>query len=71
MVTNNSCLASFWTGCGHCKKLAPVLSEAAIKMKEVDQDIVFAKVCVEIYSLRRMLHKALNGLGSTLAHTRI
>eukprot|EP00903_Cladosiphon_okamuranus_P006162 g6062.t2 len=30
--------------CGHCKKLAPVLSEAATKIKEVDDKIVFAKM---------------------------
>lgn len=41
-----------WKGCGHCKKLAPALEEAAQKMKEVDPAIVFAKVramsdCVE------------------------
>lgn len=31
-------------GCGHCKKLAPALSEAAEKIKEVDPNIAFAKV---------------------------
>lgn len=31
-------------GCGHCKKLAPALSEAAKKIKDVDEKIVFAKV---------------------------
>ncbi|CAM9595502.1 unnamed protein product [Ectocarpus sp. 12 AP-2014] len=30
--------------CGHCKKLAPALSEAATKMKDVDEKIVFAKM---------------------------
>ncbi|CAM9202220.1 unnamed protein product [Sphacelaria rigidula] len=30
--------------CGHCKKLAPALSEAAEKIKEVDPNIVFAKM---------------------------
>ncbi|CAM9271262.1 unnamed protein product [Scytosiphon promiscuus] len=30
--------------CGHCKKLAPALSEAAKKIKEVDEKIVFAKM---------------------------
>ncbi|CAN0441951.1 unnamed protein product, partial [Hapterophycus canaliculatus] len=33
-----------WSGCGHCKKLAPALSEAAKKIKDVDENIVFAKV---------------------------
>eukprot|EP00752_Nemacystus_decipiens_P007504 g6705.t1 len=30
--------------CGHCKKLAPVLSEAATKMKDIDDKLVFAKM---------------------------
>lgn len=30
--------------CGHCKKLAPALSEAAEKIKEVDPNIAFAKM---------------------------
>ena len=32
------------SGCGHCKKLAPALSEAAAKIKDVDDKLVFAKV---------------------------
>ena len=32
------------SGCGHCKKLAPALSEAATKIKDVDEKLVFAKV---------------------------
>lgn len=38
-------------GCGHCKKLAPALSEAAEKIKEVDPNIVFAKVCKMIQTV--------------------
>lgn len=34
--------------CGHCKKLAPALSEAAAKIKDVDEKLVFAKMdCTE------------------------